>query len=85
MWAARTPLFVYVGFSFVRVSFFFLLLLFVCLVCFRSLLVASVVACLCYFVPVITVLLRLSFLRGVCCRVVGVRVFVWKGCGCCDW
>ena len=44
---------------------------------------ALVVACLCYFVPVITVLLRFSFLRSVCCRVVGVRVFVWKGCGSC--
>lgn len=39
--------------------------------------------CLCYFVPVITVLLRFSLPRSGCCRVVGVRVFVWKGCGSC--
>ena len=76
MWAARTPLFVYVGFSFVRVSFFFLLLLFACLICFRSLLVASVVSCLCYSVSVIIVLLRIFFfhLRLLYLRGVGVRV-----------
>lgn len=74
MWVACAPLFVCVGFSFVRFSFFFLFLLFVCLVCFCSLLVASVVSCLCYFVSVIVVLLRILFPCVCCVRGVVVRL-----------
>lgn len=70
---ACAPLFVCVGFSFVRFSFFFLFLLFVCLVCFCSLLVASVVLRLCYFVSVIVVLLRILFPCVCCVRGVVVR------------
>ena len=73
MWVACAPLFVCVGFSFVRFSFFFLFLLFVCLVCFCSLLVASVVLRLCYFVSVIVVLLRILFPCVCCVRGVVVR------------
>lgn len=86
VWVARAPFLFAVCFSFsCASSFLFSLLTVVCVACFRFLMAALVVACLCYFVPVITVLLRFSFLRSVCCRVVGVRVFVWKGCGCCGW
>ena len=46
---------------------------------FAFYMVALVVACLCYFVSVITVLLRFSFLRSVCCRVVGVRALCGRG------
>ena len=73
MWVACAPLFVCVGFSFVRFSFFFLFLLFVCLVCFCSLLFASVVLRLCYFVSVIVVLLRILFPCVCCVRGVVVR------------
>jgi oligoribonuclease len=73
VWVACAPLFVCVGFSFVRFSFFFLFLLFVCLVCFCSLLVASVVLRLCYFVSVIVVLLRILFPCVCCVRGVVVR------------
>ena len=79
----RAPFLFAVCFSFPCASFLFSFLpAFVSRV-FAFYMAALVVACLCYFVPVITVLLRFSLLRSVCCRVVGVRVFVWKGCGSC--